>query len=43
VDLIFYDTTTASFSVDYEDDPERHANASLRMFGQLSHPEISSQ
>ncbi len=33
VDLIFYDTTTASFSVDYEDDPERHANATLRKFG----------
>jgi transposase len=33
VDLIFYDTTTASFSVDQEDDPERHPNASLRKFG----------
>lgn len=33
VDLIFYDTTTASFSVDQEDDPERHANATLRKFG----------
>ena len=33
VDLIFYDTTTASFSVDYEDGPERHANATLRKFG----------
>jgi transposase len=33
VDLIFYDTTTASFSVDYEDDPQRHANATLRKFG----------
>jgi hypothetical protein len=33
VDLIFYDTTTASFSVDYEDDPERRANATLRKFG----------
>jgi len=33
VDLIFYDTTTASFSVDYEDDPERHPNATLRKFG----------
>jgi len=33
VDLIFYDTTTASFSVDYEDDSERHDNATLRKFG----------
>jgi transposase len=33
VDLIFYDTTTASFSVDFEDDPERHDNATLRKFG----------
>jgi hypothetical protein len=33
VDLIFYNTTTASFSVDYEDDPERHSNATLRKFG----------
>lgn len=33
VDLIFYDTTTASFSVDYEDDPQRYANATLRKFG----------
>ena len=33
VDLIFYDTTTASFHVDQEDDPDRHANATLRKFG----------
>ena len=33
VDLIFYDTTTASFSVDAEDEPERHPNATLRKFG----------
>ena len=33
VDLIFYDTTTASFSVDFEDDPESHDNATLRKFG----------
>ncbi len=33
VDLIFYDTTTASFHVDYEDDPDRHENATLRKFG----------
>jgi hypothetical protein len=32
VDLIFYDTTTASFSVDYEDDPDRHTNATLRKY-----------
>jgi len=33
VDLIFYDTTTASFHVDYEDDGEQHPNATLRKFG----------
>jgi hypothetical protein len=33
VDLIFYDTTTASFSVDAEDEPDRHPNATLRKFG----------
>ncbi len=33
VDLIFYDTTTASFSVDAEDEPNGHANATLRKFG----------
>ena len=33
VDLIFYDTTTASFHVDYEDDGQRHSNATLRKFG----------
>lgn len=33
VDLIFYDTTTASFSVDGEDEPGGHANATLRKFG----------
>ena len=33
VDLIFYDTTTASFHVDMEDDPDRHENATLRKFG----------
>jgi len=33
VDLIFYDTTTASFHVDYEDNPDRHENATLRKFG----------
>ena len=33
VDLIFYDTTTASFHTDDEDDSERHPNATLRKFG----------
>lgn len=33
VDLIFYDTTTASFHIDYEDDPARNENASIRKFG----------
>ena len=33
VDLIFYDTTTASFSIDVEDDPDRYENATLRKFG----------
>jgi transposase len=33
VDLIFYDTTTASFSTDYEDDPERNPSTTLRSFG----------
>lgn len=33
VDLIFYDTTTASFHIDYEDDPERYPHATIRKFG----------
>jgi transposase len=33
VDLIFYDTTTASFHTDYEDEPGSHENATLRKFG----------
>jgi hypothetical protein len=32
-DLIFDDTTIASFSVSYEDDPEHYAHATLRKFG----------
>lgn len=32
VDLIFYDTTTASFTTDYEDDPS-DSEVSLRQFG----------
>jgi hypothetical protein len=33
VDLIFYDTTTASFHVDYEDDDDPESNTTLRKFG----------
>ena len=33
VDLIFYDTTTASFSVDYEDDADENSNTAIRKFG----------
>jgi len=33
VDLIFYDTTTASFTTDYADDPERNPQTTLRSFG----------
>jgi hypothetical protein len=33
VDLIFYDTTTASFHVDQEDSPDRYPHATLRKFG----------
>ena len=33
VDLIFYDTTTASFHIDQEDDSYRRPNATLRKFG----------
>ena len=33
VDLIFYDTTTASFHTDHEDNPDRRENATLRKFG----------
>jgi len=33
VDLIFYDTTTASFHIDTEDDSDRHPNATIRKFG----------
>lgn len=33
VDMISYDTATASFQVDQEGDPERHANATLRKLG----------
>ena len=33
VDLIFYDTTTASFAIDEEDDPQRNPDVTLRCFG----------
>lgn len=33
VDLIFYDTTTASFAIDYEDDPEQNPDTTMRCFG----------
>lgn len=33
VDLIFYDTTTASFHIDYEDDSDGDTNATLRQYG----------
>jgi transposase len=33
VDLIFYDTTTASFAIDYEDDPSANSDTTLRHFG----------
>jgi len=33
VDLIFYDTTTASFHTDYADDPESNPATTLRSFG----------
>ena len=33
VDLIFYDTTTASFTTDYPDDPVDNPDVTLRQFG----------
>jgi hypothetical protein len=33
VDLIFYDTTTASFSIDYEDEDNDESGVGLRKFG----------
>ena len=33
VDLIFYDTTTASFATDYPDDPVDNPDVTLRQFG----------
>jgi transposase len=42
VDLIFYDTTTASFTTDYEDDPE-DTDVSLRQFGHSKEGTWSTQ
>lgn len=42
VDLIFYDTTTASFTTDYEDDPD-DTDVSLRQFGHSKEGTWSTQ
>ena len=42
VDLIFYDTTTASFNTDYEDDPD-DTDISLRQFGHSKEGTWSTQ
>ncbi|RLB69838.1 MAG: IS1634 family transposase [Deltaproteobacteria bacterium] len=42
VDLIFYDTTTASFSTDYEDDPA-DADVSIRQYGHSKEGTWSTQ
>jgi transposase len=42
VDLIFYDTTTASFATDYEDDPD-DTDVSLRQFGHSKEGTWSTQ
>jgi len=42
VDLIFYDTTTASFTTDYEDEPD-DTDASLRQFGHSKEGTWSTQ
>jgi len=36
VDLIFYDTTTVSFSIDYEDEDDDEAGEGMRKFGHSS-------
>jgi hypothetical protein len=33
VDLIFYDTTTVSFSIDYEDEDDDEVGEGMRKFG----------
>jgi transposase len=43
VDLIFYDTTTASFTTDYEDDPECNPDTTLRCFGHSKEGTWSTQ
>jgi len=43
VDLIFYDTTTASFTTDYADDPERNPQTILRSFGHSKEGTWSTQ
>jgi hypothetical protein len=42
VDLIFYDTTTASFTTDYEDDPA-DADVSIRQYGHSKEGTWSTQ
>ncbi len=42
VDLVFYDTTTASFTTDYEDDPD-DTDVSLRQFGHSKEGTWSTQ
>jgi len=43
VDLIFYDTTTASFTTDYADDPEQNPHTTLRSFGHSKEGTWSTQ
>jgi hypothetical protein len=43
VDLIFYDTTTASFTTDYEDDPAVNPDVTLRQFGHSKEGTWSTQ
>ena len=43
VDLIFYDTTTASFTTDYADDPEHNPGTTLRSFGHSKEGTWSTQ
>jgi hypothetical protein len=41
VDIIFYNTTTASFHIDQEDDPEVNENANLRVQHKKVAPSIN--
>lgn len=43
VDLIFYDTTTASFATDYEDDPDDNPDTTLRYYGHSKEGTWSTQ